>query len=243
MDAEIKAATLPPTYRHAQDLKNPSLPDIETIYPRWARPGAEARSGTVYGFCKRGFDLLTVLFALAIAAPVLLLIALAVKLDSRGPVLFAHIRTGRNSIPFRMYKFRTMVVGSETRREELAALNELQWPEFKIGNDPRMTRIGKFLRKTSLDELPQLFNILRGDMSLVGPRPSSVMLEKYEPWQLRRLDIVPGLTGPAQIWARNANFDQKCHYDIAYVKNRTFLLDLYLLYRTMLVVLIAPNGK
>jgi len=243
MDTGIQSQGGAPFYGRGKVVKDPKSTKFKLFYPIWTRKRIVSRSAVLYGFFKRAFDLTGIVLALPFVAPLLLVIACAIKFDSPGPLVFSHVRTGRNGSRFRMYKFRTMVVGADAMKKELAALNELEWPEFKITNDPRITRIGKFLRKTSLDELPQLFNVLRGEMSLVGPRPCSIAVTKYQSWQLRRLDAVPGLTGPSQIWARNANFDEKCDLDIHYLEHRTLLLDLFLLFQTMRIVFVVPNGK
>jgi len=153
-------------------------------------------------------------------------------------VFFAQLRTGKGGKRFRMFKFRTMVANAEELKKELAHLNELKWPDFKISNDPRITRIGKYLRKSSLDELPQLFNVLRGDMSLVGPRPTSFSADTYSLWHTERLDAVPGITGLWQIIGRGSTqFDDRLKLDIAYIENRCMLIDLEILFKTFTVLL------
>jgi lipopolysaccharide/colanic/teichoic acid biosynthesis glycosyltransferase len=130
-----------------------------------------------------------------------------------------------------------MVPNADVLKKELAHLNELQWPDFKITNDPRITRMGRFLRKTSLDELPQLLNVLRGDMSLVGPRPTSFSPETYELWQTERLDVMPGITGLWQIMGRGSmEFDDRVRLDVAYIERRCVWLDIQILLRTVAVV-------
>ena len=147
---------------------------------------------------------------------ILALTAVAVKIqDPRAPVLFIQQRTGRGGYRFRMYKFRTMVPNAEELKRTVADLNELSWPDFKIENDPRVTRIGRFLRKTSLDELPQVFNVLRGEMSWVGPRPTSFGPETYAIWQTARLDVVPGITGLWQVVGRGrTDLDERLRLDV-----------------------------
>lgn len=182
-------------------------------------------------------DILVATVLLVTFLPVIGVLALLVRLSGPGPVLFVQERTGRYGQRFRMYKFRTMVADAELRKAEMMALNERSWPDFKISDDPRITRIGRFLRKTSLDELPQLLNVLRGDMSLVGPRPTSFPASTYEPWQMRRLDVPPGLTGLWQVAARNdTEFSDRCRIDITYIESRSMLLDLYLILATAGVV-------
>lgn len=199
------------------------------------QPGRAWFRGRMYYRCKRSFDLAICLAAMPILLPLVLLLALLVKLESPGgPVVFSQYRTGKNGRRFKIYKFRTMVPNAEELKQELAHLNELKWPDFKITNDPRVTRVGRILRKTSLDELPQIFNVLRGDMSLVGPRPTSFDASTYKLWQTERLDVVPGLTGLWQIYGRgNTEFDERLRLDIAYIEHRCMALDLALLFRTI----------
>jgi lipopolysaccharide/colanic/teichoic acid biosynthesis glycosyltransferase len=187
---------------------------------------------------KRVIDVVVCLALLAIAVPALGLCALMIAIDSPGPVLFKQARTGRDGRRFRMLKLRTMVADAEELKATLAHLNVLPPPDFKIPDDPRITRVGRFLRATSLDELPQLFNVLRGDMSLVGPRPTSFSPDTYELWHTHRLDVPPGITGLWQIEGRNVTtFDERLRLDVQYIRRRSLLFDLQLLGRTVLVVL------
>jgi lipopolysaccharide/colanic/teichoic acid biosynthesis glycosyltransferase len=154
-----------------------------------------------------------------------------------APVMFKQLRTGKGGRRFYMYKFRTMVPEAEELKEKYAHLNELQWPDFKITNDPRITPVGKFLRKTSLDEIPQFFNILKGEMSLVGPRPTSFGPETYELWHTSRLDAMPGLTGLWQIMGRaQLEFDDRLRLDIAYMERASIWLDINIILRTLIAV-------
>lgn len=190
-----------------------------------------------YERAKRALDVVICFFALPLVLLVLLVCAIAIKLDSRGPVLFIQNRTGRNGRRFRMYKLRTMVDGAEGLKARYAHLNGLTYPDFKIVGDPRITAVGHVLRKTSIDELPQIFNVLRGDMSLVGPRPTSFSADTYSLWHTARLEVPPGVTGLWQISGRNElDFDERLRLDIAYIRNRSFSLDLRILYRTLRVV-------
>jgi len=151
--------------------------------------------------------------------------------------VFKQLRTGKGGRRFNMYKFRTMVPNAEELKSKYAHLNELQWPDFKITNDPRITSVGRFLRNTSLDEMPQLFNVLIGDMSLVGPRPTSFGAETYKLWHTERLDVPPGLTGLWQIIGRaQVEFDDRLRLDIAYIEHRCLWLDINILMRTALAV-------
>jgi lipopolysaccharide/colanic/teichoic acid biosynthesis glycosyltransferase len=191
-----------------------------------------------YLIVKRLFDLAVCLLLLPVVLPLLLLSALAIRLDSPGPIFIAQERTGRDGTPFRMLKFRTMVQNAAELKAQLAHLNVLPPPDFKIPHDPRITRVGKFLRQTSLDELPQLLNVLRGDMSLVGPRPTSFAPTTYELWHTRRLDVTPGITGLWQVKGRNTTtFDERLRLDIEYIEHRSFGLDLKILLQTLPSVL------
>ncbi|HET6897208.1 MAG TPA: sugar transferase, partial [Vicinamibacteria bacterium] len=183
--------------------------------------------------------------ALVVLAPVLLVLATLVKLTSRGPVLFTQERGGLNGRPFRMLKFRTMRVGAERERDQLLALNQMDGPVFKIDNDPRVTRFGRFLRRSSLDELPQLFNVLLGHMSLVGPRPLPVGETQglYGPFR-RRLSVRPGLTCLWQIRGRNdLSFQEWMALDLQYVDGWSLGLDLAILLRTVPALLSGRGAR
>jgi lipopolysaccharide/colanic/teichoic acid biosynthesis glycosyltransferase len=214
-------------------------PWLYAIHPEkaWLR-------GRSYLIAKRIMDIFLICLALPLLLPLFLLIGLFIQLESPGaPVIFFQMRTGRGGIPFRLYKFRTMVPNAEAMKEKLAPLNELQWPDFKITNDPRITRVGKLLRKTSLDELPQLINVLRGEMSLVGPRPTSFSVQTYQLWQTERLMAIPGLTGLWQIVGRGTTeFDARLRMDIAYIEHACLWLDIQLLARTILSVLLQRGA-
>jgi exopolysaccharide biosynthesis polyprenyl glycosylphosphotransferase len=189
---------------------------------------------------KRVLDVVLSVTALVALAPVLALTALAIKLDSRGPVLFRQSRVGRHGRTFRIIKFRTMFDGAEAGRFALAELNELgDGPLFKIRRDPRVTRVGRVLRRLSLDELPQLVNVLMGDMSLVGPRPFVVHeAQQITGWAQRRVELPPGMTGLWQTSGRNdASFDEMVRLDFAYVTNWSLWWDLKILCRTVPAVL------
>ncbi|MDE3149641.1 MAG: sugar transferase [Acidobacteriota bacterium] len=187
---------------------------------------------------KRAFDTLFSSIVLAVLAPVLLLIAVAIKLDSPGPVFYFSERFGKKGRVFRCVKFRTMVRDAETRRADVMHMNERDGVLFKISNDPRITRLGRFLRKYSLDELPQFFNVLCGDMSVVGPRPPLASeVREYKLNHLRRLDVTPGITGLWQVQARqNPSFDSYISLDVAYIDNWSIWLDLKIIVRTIGVV-------
>lgn len=187
-----------------------------------------------YLVAKRAFDLAVCIWLLPVVAILMLLLALIIRLDSPGSILIAQERTGRDGRRFRMYKFRTMVRNAEELKAGLAHLNVLPPPDFKIPKDPRITRVGMILRQTSLDELPQLFNVLRGDMSLVGPRPTSFEPTTYSLWHTRRLEVTPGITGLWQLKGRNlTTFDERLRLDIEYIEHRSFWLDLKILLQTV----------
>jgi lipopolysaccharide/colanic/teichoic acid biosynthesis glycosyltransferase len=183
---------------------------------------------------KRAKDITISLLASPLVLVVLGLCAVAIRLDSPGAVLFTQQRTGRNGVRFAMYKFRTMVVNAEELKPSLQHLNILPPPDFKILNDPRITRVGRFLRKSSLDELPQILNVLRGDMSLVGPRPTSFHASTYSLWHSQRLEAIPGITGLWQIGGRNElTFDERNRLDAAYLRNMSIRQDIRILLLTI----------
>jgi lipopolysaccharide/colanic/teichoic acid biosynthesis glycosyltransferase len=187
---------------------------------------------------KRALDLVVCTLLLVIAIPVIAVCALAIRLDTSGPMMYAQLRTGRDGRRFRMLKLRTMLANAEELKPQIAHLSVVPPPDFKIPNDPRITRVGRFLRATSLDELPQLFNVLRGDMSLVGPRPTSFEPSRYELWHTQRLDVRPGITGLWQVEGRNVTtFDERLRLDVQYMRRRSLAFDVMLLARTVVVVL------
>ncbi len=203
-----------------------------------AKPEKALFKGRAYRFVKRVMDITLVLLSLPVFLPIMGICALIIIAESPGASpFFTQKRTGKSGQPFQMYKFRSMVPNAEAMKAELQNLNELKWPDFKITNDPRITRIGKFMRKTSLDELPQIFNVLKGEMSLVGPRPTSFSVETYQLWQTERLDVLPGLTGLWQILGRaSTQFDERLRLDIAYIERRCLWLDIQILFRTIAAV-------
>jgi len=188
---------------------------------------------------KRGIDVIISAIGLLVTAPLCLLIALLIKLDSPGPVLYKQVRVGKGGNHFIMYKFRSMKEGAEDEQELLEPLNEAQGPLFKIADDPRRTRVGRFLRRTSLDELPQLWNVLKGEMSLVGPRPPVPReVEQYEDWHKWRLQVSPGITGLWQVSGRSLlSFDEMVMLDIYYIQYWSLGQDLRILLRTIPAVL------
>ena len=189
----------------------------------------------VYRHLKRLTDVLLCLIALPIVLPIAIACAVAIRLDSPGPILLRQQRTGLHGSRFGMYKFRTMVRNAEELKASLAHLNILPPPDFKIPDDPRITRVGRILRKTSLDELPQLINVLIGQMSLVGPRPTSFAPSTYRLWHMERLEVRPGITGIWQVRARGSStFDERLRLDIEYIDGMSPLLDLRIIGLTIL---------
>lgn len=203
---------------------------------------------------KRIFDVVFTALGLILLSPLFLLVAALIKIDSRGPVLFNQVRVGRNGLPFTFYKFRSMTVGSD--KDETRKLNAAEFVKgthnggnggasTKIVNESRVTRVGKWLRKTSLDELPQLFNVLKGEMSLVGPRPClPYEWEHYEEWHKKRLSVVPGCTGMWQVSGRSmVNFEDMVVLDLYYIQNSSLLFDLRLLVKTVPIILMGTGAK
>ncbi len=217
------------------DMQNvagiPMLTPSETQLSPWAR------------LFKRGIDVLGSAVGLLLTSPLLVIIAIAIRLDSPGPVIFSQPRVGRDGRLFKVYKFRTMIKDADQIKDQVRHLNEAQGPMFKIREDPRITRMGRFLRRTSLDELPQFWNSLRGDMSLVGPRPALPdEVAGYADWHRKRLATAPGITGLWQVSGRSdLPFDEMVLLDIYYIENWSPLLDLSILLRTVPSVL-ARSG-
>ncbi len=226
------------------------------------RPSKEVRVGSFAGYTvvtysinhfdyrrmviKRVIDILGGLVGCLITIAITPFAALAIKLDSPGPVFFSQIRIGKNGRRFKIYKFRSMYMDAEERKKELEALNEMQGLMFKMENDPRITKVGRFIRKTSIDELPQFFNIVKGDMSLVGTRPPTEKeFEQYNSHYRRRISMTPGLTGLWQISGRSeiVDFDEVVRLDLEYIDNWTLGLDIKILFRTIWVVLAGKGSK
>jgi lipopolysaccharide/colanic/teichoic acid biosynthesis glycosyltransferase len=195
--------------------------------PHWA----SRRSTLAYRATKRTLDIVGSSLALLLLAPLMALIALAVWLEDRhAPILFRQPRCGLNGTSFRLLKFRTMVSNADELKEQLRSQSIVPWPDFRLVNDPRVSRVGRVLRKTSLDELPQFLNVLVGQMALIGPRPTSFDASTYEPWQTGRLDFRPGVTGPWQVWGRTTmNFEERCRLEIRFFRRRSILAELYVL--------------
>jgi lipopolysaccharide/colanic/teichoic acid biosynthesis glycosyltransferase len=198
-----------------------------------------------YFFIKRCIDLLGATLGLIIVSPLLLIISVAIKLDSRGNVIFKQERVGLNGTKFNMYKFRSMVVNAEELKKRLEDKNEMSGPMFKMKDDPRITKVGKFIRKTSIDELPQLINIIKGEMSIVGPRPNlPCEVIEFTDKQKEKLIVKPGLTCYWQVMGRNSiDFDEWMELDLKYVKKRNIMLDFILIIRTFKVFLGDDNAS
>uniref|UniRef100_UPI00145CE02C sugar transferase n=1 Tax=Candidatus Roseilinea sp. NK_OTU-006 TaxID=2704250 RepID=UPI00145CE02C len=223
-------------FRHT--IARPVLDDFEGFPVVTYSPTREMSFALLFKYV---FDRVAAAAALVLLSPVFLLAALAVKLTSQSwsdPIFYSQIRCGLNGRPFRLWKFRSMVVDADKMLDKLRAHNEMQGPVFKMKSDPRITPVGRFLRKTSIDELPQLWNVLRGDMSLVGPRPPiPAEVEKYDRWQRRRLSMRPGITCLWQVSGRNQiGFDEWMRLDLEYIDNWSLWLDFKILLRTIYVV-------
>ncbi|RMF63285.1 MAG: sugar transferase [Calditrichaeota bacterium] len=196
-------------------------------------------------FLKRTMDIVFSLLLLALSSPICLAAIIAIKVTSRGPILFSQTRTGLNGRKFKLYKFRTMIVGAEMKKRELEKMNEMDGPVFKMKKDPRITPVGRLLRKFSIDEIPQLINVLKGDMSIVGPRPPlPVEVELYKMWQRRRLSLKPGLTCIWQVSGRNkVQFEKWMEMDLQYIDHWSLWLDLKILFKTVFVVLFGYGAS
>jgi exopolysaccharide biosynthesis polyprenyl glycosylphosphotransferase len=193
---------------------------------------------------KRTMDVLVSFVGLFFGWPIFLLIAILIRLDSPGPVFFKQIRVGKDELLFGCYKFRSMREGAEEEQKDLIAQNEVDGPIFKMKDDPRVTKAGRFLRRTSLDELPQVFNVLMGHMSLVGPRPAlPTEVQRYQAWHKRRLEVAPGITGLWQVSGRSQlTFDEQVLLDLYYIENWSPMLDLQILLRTLPKALLGEGA-
>ncbi|PGM56782.1 sugar transferase [Bacillus sp. AFS053548] len=199
----------------------------------------------MYSFTKRIMDIFGAFFGLLLLLPVLIVVAIFIKLeDPKGPIFFFQTRVGKNGKIFKMYKFRSMVTDAEERLKELLQYNEVSGAMFKMKDDPRITRIGKFIRKTSIDELPQFFNVLLGDMSLVGPRPPLPReVAEYTAYDKQRLLVTPGCTGLWQVSARNSvGFDEMVQLDLIYIGNRSIIYDIKIILKTFSVLFGSKNA-
>jgi exopolysaccharide biosynthesis polyprenyl glycosylphosphotransferase len=198
-----------------------------------------------YFLLKRMVDIIGSLFGLILLSPLFMVIAIMIKVeDPNGPVFFKQVRVGKNEMQFKMYKFRSMVSNAEELLKDLLDKNEIQGAMFKMKKDPRITKIGKFIRKTSIDELPQLWNVLKGEMSLVGPRPPLPReVAQYTDYDKQRLLVIPGCTGLWQISGRNSlSFEQMVELDLTYIQNRCILLDISVIIKTVFVLFGSKNA-
>lgn len=204
----------------------------------------EKQNRFLYSTSKRLLDIIGSLFGLILLSPILIITGILIKLESKGPIIFSQKRVGLNKKEFKMYKLRSMVCNAEELKDKLKDKNEMSGPMFKIKDDPRITKVGKFIRKTSIDELPQLINVLKGDMSLVGPRPSLPNeVNAFEPWMLKRFEVKPGLTCYWQVMGRNnIDFEEWMKLDIRYVCERNFVLDIKLIFKTFFVLFGDENA-
>ena len=229
---------------HTEIVQAPAVDSdaIQTIDGEFASPSSQTLTRG-YKVSKRIFDLVICFSALPALIILFMIIAAAIWIEDGENPFFFQIRTGFGGKRFRMFKFRTMVPNAESLKKDLMHLNELQWPDFKIKEDPRITFVGKFLRRTSLDELPQILNVFLGDMSLVGPRPTSFKPETYKVWHMERLQAVPGLTGLWQVSGRsNLEFDERVQLDIEYIHNQNMLYDIKLIFATLVTAIIKREG-
>ena len=206
----------------------------------------QPKEGPIYLFFKRAMDIIGSLCGIILLSPLLIIVALAIKIeDPKGSIFFSQQRCGKDNKLFPMYKFRSMVSNAEELLEELMEHNEMDGPVFKIKDDPRITRVGKFIRKTSIDELPQLFNILKGDMSIVGPRPAIPHeVAEYSHYHKQRLLVKPGLTCIWQVSGRNSiGFDEWMEMDLEYIEKRNLWMDIKLIFKTVGVLFGDENAS
>lgn len=213
----------------------------------WITPAVDLGTGNLSSFhriAKRCMDIIVSTLALIAFLPLFIIIPILIKLTSRGPVFYTQMRAGHNGQPFKIYKFRSMVVDAEKILQNIMDFDKLKEPVFKFHNDPRVTFIGNILRKTSIDELPQLFNVLKGDLSLVGPRPEEIALVKrYEPFFRERLKAKPGITGLQQITCRGTtSLTERMKYDLTYIKKQSLSLDIKILLKTIGVVALQKRA-
>jgi exopolysaccharide biosynthesis polyprenyl glycosylphosphotransferase len=208
------------------------------------KPTIETNNKFIYIFMKRFLDIVLTIIGLIFLSPLMIVTAIAVKLESKGPAFFGQYRVGQNGKLFKMYKFRSMVVNAEELLDSLQDKNEMTGPMFKIKNDPRITRVGRIIRKTSIDELPQLFNVLTGEMSLVGPRPNLPKeVAQFTEAQKQKLIVKPGITCYWQVMGRNnIDFERWVQLDLKYIKERNTWLDIKLILKTFTVLFGDENA-
>lgn len=198
-----------------------------------------------YEVCKRIFDLVMATFALIVLSPVFLGVAIAIKIEDGGKVFFTQERLTKGGRHFKMYKFRSMIPNAEQKLDSLMQYNEMSGPAFKMRNDPRITKVGNFIRKTSIDELPQLLNIIKGDMSIIGPRPPLPReVEQYTPYQMHRLDVITGLACYHECQGRSdsQSFDEWVESDLKYIRERSMLTDIKVIFWTIRIVLTGKGA-
>jgi len=232
-DHQVKLSVISPLHGRAGPVRLSRVADLPVLeYETWDPSRSSA-------LIKRTFDIAVSAIGLLVTAPLLPLIALAIRLDSPGPVLFSQRRAGLDGRPFMMHKFRTMVADAEQRLDDVVRLDELREPVFKLSGDPRVTRVGRVLRRLSLDELPQLWDVLRGEMSIVGPRPEQIeLVERYRPEHRFRLSVKPGITGPMQVFGRgDLSFHERLAVELDYIENLSLARDLRILAETVPVSL------
>ena len=232
-DRQVKLSVISPLHGRAGPVRLSRVADLPVLeYETWDPSRSTA-------MIKRGFDVLISSVGLLLSAPLFPVIALAIKLDSRGPVLFNQVRAGLDGRPFAMHKFRTMVHDAEDRLADVVRLEDLREPVFKLSDDPRITGVGRLLRRLSLDELPQLWNVLRGEMSIVGPRPEQIeLVERYRPEHRFRLSVKPGITGPMQVFGRgDLTFHERLAVELDYIENISLARDLRIIAETVPVTL------
>lgn len=199
----------------------------------------------VYEVFKRIFDIVMCVFALIVLSPLLLVISILIMCEDGGPAIYTSTRLTKGGREFKMYKFRSMCINAEALKKDLESQNEMNGPAFKMKDDPRITKIGKFIRKTSIDELPQLVNIIKGDMSIIGPRPPlPEEVAQYTPYQMHRLDVITGLACYHECQGRNdeKDFDKWVESDLRYIRERSFLTDLKVIFWTIKVVLTGKGA-
>jgi lipopolysaccharide/colanic/teichoic acid biosynthesis glycosyltransferase len=237
MNAEYAAAA-EPALRGADLVEFVSLGPVPSEIALKSHELSGAGRGTMhlYDVSKRLIDLTLASLTLVLMLPLIGGIALAIWLDDRGPIIYRQRRTGRHGRRFTLRKFRTMCIDADEMKADLQKQSTVAWPDFKLDQDPRITRVGRVLRATYLDELPQLLNVLKGEMSVVGPRPTSFHADKYDVWHTERLEVVPGITGLWQVRraSEESSFDERLRLDIEYVRNRSLAMDFRLMAETFL---------
>ena len=218
---------------------------MQTVSPEQEKTFQTPAPKPVYDVCKRIFDIVMSVFALIVLSPVFLITAIAIKIEDGGDVFFRQIRLTKNGKEFKMYKFRSMCPDAEAKLEALMEKNEMKGPAFKIEDDPRITKVGKFIRKTSIDELPQLLNIIMGDMTIIGPRPPLPReVVQYTPYQMHRLDVKTGLACYHECMGRSddKDFDKWVESDLKYIRERSMLTDIKVILLTIKVVLTGKGA-